>query len=131
MLGKDGSGTKAIRFAMSDPTLRIRADERMLRQILINLVTNSLKFAGENGVIDVRVERTADGVDIVVRDNGIGIPDDKLELVMQPFGQADDAFIRSRGGIGLGLPIVKSLAEMHGGRFSLDSEEHKGTVARA
>ncbi|HXP23765.1 MAG TPA: ATP-binding protein [Candidatus Sulfotelmatobacter sp.] len=120
---------KKIRVSSANPDLRVRADERMLRQILINLISNAVKFTRNNGLIEIRIEPTEDGIDLVVRDNGIGIPEDKLALVMEPFGHADDAFARSRGGIGLGLPIVQSLVTLHGGRFSLASKPNEGTTA--
>jgi signal transduction histidine kinase/tetratricopeptide (TPR) repeat protein len=122
---------KTIHFSTEEADLLVRADERMLRQILINLVSNSVKFTGEPGVINVRIECATDGgVDLLVSDNGIGIPENKLDLIMEPFGQVDDAFARSHGGVGLGLPIVKSLIELHGGTFSLWSKLNEGTTAR-
>jgi signal transduction histidine kinase len=71
-----------------------------------------------------------DGIDIVVSDNGIGIPSDKLDIIMEPFGQAESAYARLHGGVGLGLPIVKSLVQMHGGRFIVTSEVDAGTTTR-
>ncbi|MFZ1988746.1 MAG: tetratricopeptide repeat-containing sensor histidine kinase [Alphaproteobacteria bacterium] len=125
------SAGKILRIAACEPAVMVRADERFMRQILINLVSNSMKFTDDHGVIDVRLERTGDGgLDLIVADNGIGIPEDKLEPVMEAFGQVADTFARSRGGIGLGLPIVKSLAELHGGSFTLMSRLEKGTTAR-
>jgi two-component system cell cycle sensor histidine kinase PleC len=101
-----------------------------LRQAVINLVSNAVKFTAEGGVIEVRVERATDGVDVVVQDNGEGIPQDKLPIIMEPFGQAESTYARTHGGVGLGLPIVKSLVELHGGRFTIESEFGHGTLAR-
>ena len=81
-----------------------------------------------NGVIEVRAELVPNGVDLTVSDNGMGIPEDKLAEVMEPFGQAHSTFARAQGGIGLGLPIVKSLVELHGGRFSISSTLNQGTA---
>ena len=100
-----------------------------LRQIAINLISNALKFTAEDGVVEIAIERTLDGVDLIVRDNGSGIPPDKLQMIMEPFGQAESTYARVHGGVGLGLPIVKSLTELHGGRLSLTSDVGKGTVA--
>jgi signal transduction histidine kinase len=108
----------------------VRGDEKRLRQILVNLLSNAVKFTGDNAQIAVRVEPVSDGLDIVVSDNGIGIPSDKLEIIMEPFGQAESAYARLHGGVGLGLPIVKSLVQMHGGRFTVESEVDKGTTTR-
>ena len=69
-------------------------------------------------------------MDIVVQDNGEGIQADKLPVIMEPFGQADSTYSRSRGGVGLGLPIVKSLVELHGGWFGIESVYGQGTIAR-
>ncbi len=120
---------KTVRIADAERDLWIRCDAKRLRQIVVNLVSNALKFTHADGVIDLRIVRTADGVDLVVSDNGIGIARDKLGLVLEPFGQAESAYARSHGGVGLGLPIVRSLAELHGGRFSIASEPDQGTTA--
>jgi signal transduction histidine kinase len=108
----------------------VRGDEIRLRQILANLVSNAIKFTSPGGSVDIAIERTPDGVDLVVRDNGCGVAADKIAAVMEPFGQAESAYARSHGGAGLGLPIVKSLAELHGGRFTITSVPCKGTEAR-
>jgi len=108
----------------------VRADAKRLRQILVNLLSNAIKFTGDDACIDVRVEPAPDGLDILVSDNGVGIPADKLEIIMEPFGQAESAYARLHGGVGLGLPIVKSLVQMHGGRFTIESEVDKGTTTR-
>ncbi len=113
-----------------DCDVLVRGDEVRLRQALINLLSNAVKFTGEGGLVELRVERVADGVDLVVQDNGEGIPADKLPVIMEPFGQAESTYARSHGGVGLGLPIVKSLVELHGGRFTIQSEYGRGTLAR-
>ncbi len=113
-----------------DGNILIRGDELRLRQVIINLVSNAAKFTGEGDFIEIRIERVADGVDITVQDNGEGIPADKLPIVLEPFGQADTTYARSREGVGLGLPIVKSLVELHGGRFTIESVYGQGTMAR-
>jgi signal transduction histidine kinase len=120
-----------IEFRVSgDRDVLVRGDEVRLRQALINLLSNAVKFTGEGGLVEIRVERVADGVDVVVQDNGEGIPADKLPVIMEPFGQAESTYARSHGGVGLGLPIVKSLVELHGGRFTIESEYGRGTTAR-
>jgi len=113
-----------------DGNILVRGDEVRLRQVIINLVSNAGKFTREGDSIEIRIERAADGVDVVVQDNGEGIPADKLPIIMEPFGQADTSYARSRGGVGLGLPIVRSLAELHGGRFTIESVFGSGTTAR-
>jgi signal transduction histidine kinase len=114
----------------SAPAIAVRCDEVRLRQVLTNLFSNALKFAGDGARIEIRAENVADGVDLLVEDDGPGIPEDKLNLILEPFGQAEDAYTRVHGGVGLGLPIVKSLVELHGGRFTLESAAGGGTIAR-
>ena len=122
---------KTIGYYCVDPDLTILGDDRLLRQIVINLVSNSMKFTGEGGTIQVDVLVNGGGkLEIRIADNGIGIPSDKLETVMQPFGQVASAYAREHDGSGLGLPIVKSLVELHDGRMSIESEEHMGTTVR-
>ena len=122
--------SQQVRLEMPDAMPNLTADQRAMRQIMLNLLSNAAKFTGEGGSIEVaaRVTETGDFA-IAVRDNGIGIPHDKLAEVMEPFGQVDDTNARQHGGTGLGLPITKSLIEMHGGSFVLESKVGEGTVA--
>ncbi|HEY0300927.1 MAG TPA: ATP-binding protein, partial [Rhizomicrobium sp.] len=126
----EGAAAKTIRFAGGNREVRLRGDDKRIRQVMSNLLSNAVKFTRDSGQIGVRIERVADGVDIVVSDDGVGIPEDKLALVMEPFGQAESAYARLHGGVGLGLPIVKSLVRMHGGRLTMTSEVDRGTAAR-
>jgi signal transduction histidine kinase len=127
--GRNAHAGKELRIS-GDGSIMVHGDEVRLRQVIINLVSNAAKFTSEGDLIEIRIERVADGVDVVVQDNGEGIPADKLPVVLEPFGQADSTYARSRGGVGLGLPIVKSLVELHGGRFTIESEYGHGTIAR-
>jgi two-component system cell cycle sensor histidine kinase PleC len=103
------------------------ADERAVKQILINLVSNAVKFTPVGGRIEVTGGKSANGdFQIMVRDNGPGIPPDKMEMIFSPFSQVDNRFDRQAGGTGLGLALVKGLAELHGGRVWLESEFGKG-----
>ncbi len=105
-------------------------DEKALRQITLNLLSNALKFTPPSGSITLRIARTPDGGQLLsIRDTGPGIPKDELPRVMQAFGQGSLAYQSAEGGTGLGLPIVKSLVEMHGGTFELQSELRVGTEA--
>ncbi|HEY1962521.1 MAG TPA: tetratricopeptide repeat-containing sensor histidine kinase [Rhizomicrobium sp.] len=127
--GAEAYAGKEIR-ATGDSELYVRGDEVRLRQAVINLVSNAVKFTREGGLIEIRIERVLDGADVIVQDNGEGIPEDKLPVIMEPFGQAESTYARVHGGVGLGLPIVKSLVELHGGRFTIESEHGGGTTAR-
>ncbi len=106
------------------------ADERAIRQICLNLITNALKFTPRGGSITLTVGSTADaGQTFVVKDTGPGIPKDEIPKVMQAFGQGSLAHQTAEGGTGLGLPIVQNLVTLHGGTFELRSELRKGTEA--
>ena len=105
------------------------ADERKVKQILINLLSNAIKFTPEGGAVTVSAGRDdSDTLRLEVADTGIGIAKESIETVLQPFGQVDSALSRSHAGTGLGLPLTKSLVELHGGRLDLDSELGKGTT---
>jgi two-component system cell cycle sensor histidine kinase PleC len=106
------------------------ADERALKQILINLVSNAVKFTPEGGRITVLGSRARDGsFQVMVEDNGPGIPREKLDKIFKPFSQVDNRYDRQGGGTGLGLALVRGLAELHGGRAWLESEQGKGCRA--
>jgi signal transduction histidine kinase len=107
--------------ADSDQNVEIFADRTRLRQIMINLVNNAIKFT-EKGHIAIRVARKDDAnILITVKDTGIGIPPDKLEVIFQEFTQVDISSTRKAGGTGLGLPISRRLVEMHGGLLWAES----------
>ena len=105
----------------SDAELEIYADNTRLRQVMINLVNNSIKFT-EKGKISISA-KPMDGARVLisVKDTGIGIPPDKLDAVFQEFTQVDTSTTRKAGGTGLGLPISRRLVEMHGGRLWAES----------
>ena len=122
-----------IEVELSADLPNLRADERKLRQILLNLVTNAVKFTPEGGRITIAARYDGQGdADMVVevRDTGIGIAAKDLERVMEPFTQVDASLSRGHGGTGLGLPLSRRLAEMHGGRLDLDSTLAFGTTVR-
>ena len=98
-------------------------DERRIRQVLINLLNNAVKFTPEEGQISLEVSQLApDCLQIAVRDTGIGIAPENAKKLFQPFIQIDSALNRQYEGTGLGLALVKRLVELHGGRVTLDSE---------
>ena len=105
----------------SDQEVEINADVTRIRQVMINLVNNSIKFT-EKGKVSLRVDALGDDqVLITIADTGIGIPSDQLETIFQEFSQVDTSTTRKAGGTGLGLPISRRLVEMHGGRLWAES----------
>jgi signal transduction histidine kinase len=104
----------------SDHEVEINADRNRLRQVMINLVNNAMKFT-EKGKIAIHIAREENNVLISVKDTGIGIHPSQLEAVFQEFTQVDSSTTRKVGGTGLGLPISRRLIEMHGGRLWAES----------
>jgi signal transduction histidine kinase len=115
-----------------DAPLRLVGDAIRIRQVVINLIGNAIKFTERGGItVSVRcLEKTQDAVSLVleVRDTGIGIAADKLELVFEKFTQADGSMTRRYGGTGLGLTIVKQLVEVMGGSVGVESRVGAGTT---
>ncbi|MCH7543062.1 MAG: HAMP domain-containing protein [Proteobacteria bacterium] len=107
----------------------IYADERLVKQCLINLLSNAVKFTPEGGYIIVRALNGLEGtMDISVADTGIGIEKDEIPRVLAPFGQVDGSLSRKYEGTGLGLPLVKSFVELHGGSLDIQSGIGVGTT---
>jgi CheY-like chemotaxis protein len=111
-----------LALALPPEALRVNADPTRLAQVLGNLLTNAAKYTSEGGRIALEVERAADTAVIRVRDNGLGIPRDVLSSVFELFTQVDRSVARSEGGLGIGLTLVKSLVEMHGGTVVAHSD---------
>jgi two-component system cell cycle sensor histidine kinase PleC len=113
-------------FEQSMP--RVWADERAIRQIVLNLLSNSIKFTPQGGEIWLKVGWTASGGQYLsVKDTGSGIPEDEIPVVLASFGQGSNSIKSAEQGAGLGLPIAKSLIDMHGGTFTLKSKLRIGT----
>lgn len=116
-----------LQMAPSDPDIVVNADEDGLRQILINLIDNAVKYTPQGGEVTVGWETVEDRVDIFVRDTGLGIPDEMKDRVFERFFRVDKARSRELGGTGLGLAIVKHLAQSFGGSVDVQSELGKGS----
>ena len=121
-----------LQTQLPDSLLLYRADRRALKQILLNLLSNAVKFTLPGGIVTVSMaDDDVDGVRISVADTGIGIAPQDLPKVVLPFGALvrNASLSRRREGTGLGLPLSKSLVEMHGGRLEILSELGRGTIA--
>ena len=106
----------------------LRADRRSTERMLLNLLSNAVKFTPEGGNIAIQAFACEGGIAVSVADDGIGIEEADLEKVMTPFTQAEETLVRTQAGTGLGLPIVRSLIEMHGGAVELRSTLGAGTT---
>ena len=104
------------------------ADAQKLRQVLVNLASNAIKFTPDAGTVRIAATRTEAGVTFSVQDTGIGIPAADLERIFTPFEQIDSSLSRRHGGTGLGLALVRRLAELHGGSVDVRSEEGQGST---
>ncbi|MBT7760020.1 MAG: PAS domain S-box protein [Rhodospirillaceae bacterium] len=115
-----------------DPAVpQIRGDERAIKQIALNILSNSAKFTGSGGTITVSSEINRDGrVSLIIADTGIGIAPSDIPKVLEPFGQAGNVRARRQEGTGLGLSISKRLTELQGAEFELESEVGVGTTVR-
>ncbi|AZL15103.1 sensor histidine kinase [Rickettsiales endosymbiont of Stachyamoeba lipophora] len=116
----------------ADKHFTIFADPKRLKQVILNVLSNSVKFTPENGTIEVSLESQTDEgkVQIVMRDSGIGIEAKDIAKVLSPFGQVDSKHARKYDGTGLGLPLSKKLVELMNGKFHIDSEVGIGTTVK-
>lgn len=119
---------QTIRQATEPELPRIWADERAIRQAVLNILANAIKFTPQGGEISIKVGWTATGGQYVsITDTGPGIPEDEIPVVMQTFGRGSLAIKTAEQGSGLGLPIVKGLIDLHGGGFRIKSSPRAGT----
>ncbi|HET8728491.1 MAG TPA: HAMP domain-containing sensor histidine kinase [Alphaproteobacteria bacterium] len=122
---------KRIRLSLDIPEMSppCFADPHALKQILLNLLTNAVKFTPEGGAVTIRLRALDDGgTEFVVRDEGIGIAAEDIPRIMKPFEQATRGYARQNGGTGLGLPLVDALVRLHGGTLAIDSTVGRGTA---
>ena len=110
---------------------RLSADRLRLKQILLNLLSNAVKFTMSGGKVTVSAKKAHDGgIVLCVEDNGIGMAPDAIPLALEPFRQIDSPLCRNSEGTGLGLSLVKTMVELHGGRLSICSAENEGTAVK-
>ena len=131
-LVRERAGRKSIALEWHATTVlpRVHTDERLFQQILINLVTNAIKFTPERGQVAVVAAYEATGaIRITVADTGVGMTAEEIEHALTPFGQVGDSLKARTEGTGLGLPLCKRFAEALGGTFKLESAKGQGTTA--
>jgi two-component system cell cycle sensor histidine kinase PleC len=115
-----------------EPLAQVIVDEQAMRQMILNLVSNALKFTPAGGEVTIKVGRTQSGGQYVsVIDNGPGIPEEEIPVVLSAFGQGSVSIKTAEQGTGLGIPIVQALIDLHGGNFTLRSQVGVGTEAIA
>jgi len=118
-----------IEIRVNTPDLpRVFVDKRTIKQVLLNLMSNAVKFNTDAGVVTVEARREEGGVSVWIHDTGIGIAELDLPRVVKPFERVEPASLgRRRGGMGLGLAVSNALIEMNGGRLEIESEVGVGT----
>jgi PAS domain S-box-containing protein len=121
------NGRVSVRRQVGDGAIVARGDERRLRQVLINLLGNAVKFTPEGGAVDLTVTERDDAIVIEIRDTGIGMSEQDLARVGKPFQQADSRLNRKYEGTGLGLAISDRLVRLHGGELKIASQLGHGT----
>ena len=109
----------------------VQCDELRLKQVLLNLLSNAVKFTPPGGRIAIHTALDDRGLGVVIEDSGIGIAASDLDKALRPFGQIDSRLARKYEGTGLGLPLAKSMLELHGGRLEIVSTPGVGTKATA
>jgi signal transduction histidine kinase len=116
--------TKGIQthFKLPKTETIVHVDPQKLRRAIVNVLNNCARFTPENGRVEITIRQHLDHIHVSIKDNGIGIPPEKLDLIFERMVQADDHVTRSFGGLGLGLPIARGIVEMHGGRMWAESE---------
>ncbi len=112
-----------------DPSLPpTRGDMAKLQQVITNILSNAIKFTPSGGLVEIATARTpANGICVRVRDSGVGMTQEEVDIALTPFGQVDGTRSRWREGAGLGLPIARALVELHGGEISIVSQKGAGT----
>lgn len=123
------AGIKSVNIAFNSEIKEklIACDADKIERIMLNLLSNALKFTDKNGSITVNINSYESKVFISVKDDGIGISEDKLKLIFQRFSKVDKSFTRNREGSGIGLSIVKALVELHNGSITVESKYKKGS----
>jgi signal transduction histidine kinase len=122
-----GPGQLEVRLGSEDQAI-VQGDRDKLRQVLLNLAENAVKYTPSGGMITMGLQHDGDGVELYVQDTGIGISDEQQQLIFERFFRTDKARSRELGGSGLGLSIAQSIAHAHGGKISVASKQGQGST---
>ncbi len=125
---KAATGGLQLHCEMPDPAPDVRADRLKVKQVILNLMSNAIKFTERGGSVTVSVHELDSGTEVKVADTGVGIAQCDFERVLAPFGQVDASLSRSNEGTGIGLPLSKALMELHKGSLTLHSTVGEGTT---
>ena len=126
--GRTAAAGQRLAIELPDTSLRIESDPRLVRQILLNLLSNATKFTPTGGDLRLALARSEDSVRLSVVDTGIGMSAEELATARQPFGQTERGKLHGHAGTGLGLPICQSLVALLGGDLEIDSAPDQGTA---
>ena len=105
----------------------VACDAEKMERVMLNLLSNAIKYTEPGGTIEVSIYDRDESITISVKDTGIGIPGEKLSIIFQRFRQVESLLTRKREGSGIGLSLVKSIVELHGGSITVESQENEGT----
>ena len=105
-------------------------DKAKIKQVILNILSNAIKYTPEFGSVDISVDTVDNFVDIYISDNGIGIPEEDIEHIFERFYRVDKGRSRQQGGTGLGLSIAQDIVTAHGGTISASSEINRGSTFR-
>jgi two-component system sensor histidine kinase VicK len=118
---------QVLEYFMTSSVPNVNVDKDRIEQVLLNIISNAIKYTQEGGTISVYLGQVYNEVYVKVIDNGIGIPKKDLPRIFERFYRVDKARTREFGGTGLGLSIAKEIIEAHGGSITIESENGKGT----
>ncbi len=118
---------KDLQYRISGPGVVILADQERISQVVVNLLSNAIKYSNRGGNIDIILFETGEEAGFHMKDNGIGIPEEEQPFIFERFYRADKSRNRLTGGSGIGLTIVKSIVEAHGGTIQVESKLHQGS----
>ena len=126
----DKKNQELVLFNENSECIKAFANETDIEQVILNILSNAIKYTSNEGKIGIKIEKIKEGVEIIVKDNGIGIPKEDLPRVFERFYRVDKARSRDMGGTGLGLAIAKTMIESNGGTIDINSEVNVGTEVR-